>query len=158
MKTASLKEIRDELSHLSHANLIETVLRLAKYKKENKELLAYLLFDSMDENNYITEVKSLMNEEFLRLNITNYYLAKKTIRKVLRTTNKYIKYSGNKQTEVELLIHFCFKIKQSKILINGNLALKNLHQRQIDKIKIIISKLHEDLQHDYLIEIEELIS
>lgn len=156
MKIASLKEIKDELSHLSHAKLIEIILRLAKYKKESKELLTYLLFDSFDENNYINSVKSQMDQEFARMNISNYYLAKKTIRKVLRTTNKHIKYSGNKQSEVELLIHFCTKIKQSRILINGNKALNNIYQRQLEKIKSSISKLHEDLQHDYLIEIEDL--
>jgi hypothetical protein len=156
MKAASLKELKTELTNLSHSKVLELCMRLVKYKKENKELLTYLLFEANDENNYIKEVKLQMDEEFESLNMSNLYLAKKTIRKVLRTTNKYIKYSGSKQTEVELLIYFSFKIKNSGISLQSNTALGNIFQRQIIKINKALFSLHEDLQYDYKEEMKGL--
>jgi hypothetical protein len=46
MTFATLAEIKKELQQVD-ADLLQTLcLRLAKYKKENKELLGYLLFES----------------------------------------------------------------------------------------------------------------
>ena len=58
MESASIKEIRQELKEQDSTHLQEIVLRLARYKKENKELLSYLLFDSGDEANYVNKVKA----------------------------------------------------------------------------------------------------
>src|SRR6478752_2756331 len=113
MKSASLSEIKKELKILTPDQVLELCMRLAKYKKDNKELLNYLLFEAQDENSYINSIKAEMDEEIENLNKSNLYLSKKTIRKVLRTANKYIKYSGSKQTEVEILIHFCKTLKQT---------------------------------------------
>jgi len=156
MKAASLKELKTELSRQSSNDLQALMLRLIKYKKENKELLTYLLFESDNEDSYILEVKKQIDNEFSNINTNSLYFAKKTIRKVLRTTNKHIKYSGIKQTEVELLIYFCRKIKDSSIPLQSSKALYNIYHRQLNKVKISISKLHEDLQYDYNNEIEEL--
>jgi hypothetical protein len=101
-------------------------------------------------------VKALVDEQFEDLNKTNLYLAKKTIRKVLRTSNKFIKYSGNKQTEVELLIFFCKKLKDSGLSLNKNKALFNLYHRQIQRIHKALETLHEDLQYDYTEEMKVL--
>lgn len=149
MKAASLKELKTELSLLPHAKVVEHCMRLTKYKKDNKELLSYLLFEAGDEANFIKEVKLQMDEEMDAINITNSYLAKKTIRKVLRTANKFIKYSGLKQTEVELLMHFCFKMKASGIAMPYNSVLGKLYQRQIMRLGKALLSLHEDLQYDY---------
>ncbi len=156
MKTASLKELKAELIRKSDDDLQKLILRLVKYKKENKELLTYLLFESENEYFYINEVKKQIDSEFSNINTSSLYLAKKTIRKVLRTTNKHIKYSGIKQTEVELLTYFCKKIKDSNIPLQSSKALYNIYHRQLEKVKISVSKLHEDLQYDYMIELEEL--
>ena len=80
----------------------------------------------------------------------------KGIRKTLRLTNKYIRYSGHKQTEAELLIYFCTKLKESGIRIHSSNAMSNLYQRQIEKIRKAISALHEDLQFDYGEEMKKL--
>ena len=115
MKIASLKEIKDELNALQHDQLVELCVRLVKYKKENKELVAYLLFEVDDEKKYVQDVKSEIDDLFKEVNKSNSYLAKKTIRKILRIANKQIKFSGLKQTEVEVLIHFCLKLKKTGI-------------------------------------------
>ena len=50
MKFASLSEIRKELQMLPPKRLQELCLRIARYKKENKELLAFLLFEDDNSN------------------------------------------------------------------------------------------------------------
>jgi hypothetical protein len=57
MKTATVRELKQELSHLSHNEILELCLRLSKFKKENKELLTYLLFEESNESIYIENVK-----------------------------------------------------------------------------------------------------
>ena len=57
MKAASIREIKQVLENSTKTELSEVCLRLAKYKKENKELLTYLLFEADDEQNYLQNVK-----------------------------------------------------------------------------------------------------
>ena len=157
MKAFTLKELKAELTTLSPQEVTEICLRLAKYKKENKELLAYLLFNAGDEATYISEIKAQIDEQFEGINQSNLYLTKKMLRKVLRTTNRYIKYSGSKQTEVELLIFFLKKIKDSGIPYQRNKALENIYLRLILRIQKTIVSLHEDLQYDYSEELKPLL-
>jgi hypothetical protein len=89
-----------------------------------------------------------METGFLDINVSHVYFAKKTIRKVLRITNKYIRFSGSKQAEAELLIHFCQLVKDSGIKIDKNPALNNLYQNQMKKLEKAMESLHEDLQYD----------
>ena len=49
MKAVTVKKIKDELTHKTASELMEICLQLSKFKKENKELLTYLLFESHDE-------------------------------------------------------------------------------------------------------------
>ena len=149
MRTASLKEIKTELSLLHPMQIKELCLRMAKFKKENKELLTYLLFEAEDEKAYIKEVKSDIDQLFKEVNKSNSYLAKKTIRKILGIVNKQIKYSGSKQTEVELLIHFCKKLRKLGVPLYANTALGNIYLRQLQKTEKALATLHEDLQFDY---------
>ena len=149
MKAATLKEIKTELSTLHPVKVLNLCMHLAKYKKENKELLTYLLFEAYDEQSYIKEVKDQIDEQFEGVNKSSLYLAKKTLRKILRATNRFIKYSGSKQTEVELLIYFCKKIRKSGMPLRANTALGNLYQRQMKRINKALATLHEDLQYDY---------
>jgi hypothetical protein len=157
MKAFSLKELKAELTTLSPHEVTDICLRLAKYKKENKEMLAYLLFHSGDEASYISQVKEYVAEQFEDINQSNLYLTKKMLRKILRTTNRYIKYSGSKQTEVELGIFFLRKIKDSGIPYQRNKALENIYLRLIRRIQKTIAGLHEDLQYDYSMELKPLL-
>ena len=158
MKAATIKELKQELSLCTHKDLLEICLRLSRFKKENKELLTYLLFEASNEQGYIQDIKNEIEEQFGQINRTNYYFVKKSVRKILRGIKKYIRYSKKKETEVELLIHFCAELKRMRPSIEYNITLNNLYKRQISLIKKVISTLHEDLQFDYGIELEELIS
>lgn len=156
MKTASLSEIQKELITLSPKEITALCLRLTKYKKENKELLSYLLFEAHDEKQYIESVKEQADLLFEEMNRSNNYLVKKSLRKILRHINKHIKYSGIKQTELELRLYFCNKIKSERLPISSTTVLANLYQREIEKIKKTFGQLHEDLQYDYKDIMEEL--
>lgn len=156
MKTASVSDIKQELINTPQKQLMELCLQLVKYKKENKELLSYLLFESYDEKGYIEKVKGGILEQFETINKTNLYLAKKSLRKILRIAAKHIKYTGSKQAEAELLIYFCITLKRSGVYIHKSNALTNLYNQQLKKINKVIETMHEDLQYDYLKELEKL--
>lgn len=156
MKAVSVTTIKKELQHNSTDDLVELCLRLSKFKKENKELLTYLLFESHDETGYIASVKSELDTLFDAINTDSYHYIKKSVRKILRTLKKYARYSLKKETEVELLLHFCQRLKDFEPSIQNNLTLMNIYQRQIISIKKIVSTLHEDLQYDYHLALEEL--
>lgn len=156
MKTASIHELNQELKALEPKQVMELCLRLAKYKKENKELLSYLLFEAQDEKQYIKSIKEEADILFSEMNRSTAYLTKKSLRKILRFINKHIKYSGSKQTEIELRIYYCSKIKAERIPIDNHQVLSNLFYREIEKIKAVYLKLHEDLQYDYKNDVEAL--
>ena len=48
MKAATVSRIKKDISIKNHDELVELCLRLAKFKKENKELLTYLLYEADD--------------------------------------------------------------------------------------------------------------
>lgn len=148
MKAATIQEIKQELLALPHSKIAEITLRLARSKKENKEYLTFLLFESHNISGYIESVKKEMETEFLDINTSNIYFAKKTIRKVLRITNKYIRFPNSKLVEAELLLHFCKLVKDTGIRIEKNPALKNLYQNQLRKIGKAMEELHEDVNYD----------
>jgi hypothetical protein len=156
MKAATINEIKQELQALPPTRLSELCLRLAKFKKDNKELLTYLLFESADEGAYINSIKKAIDEEFAGLPKPNLYLTKKSLRKVLRVTAKQIRYTGSPQAEVELLTYFLRKLNTSGIPYQDSPVLVNLYKGQLKKVKGVIEGLHEDLQYDYLRELKGL--
>jgi hypothetical protein len=154
MDTASLHEIKKEINTLDPETIAGLCMRLAKYKKENKELLNYLLFEAHHEQNYISSVKENIDDLFNDIPAPNLYLTKKTLRKILRFVNKQIKYSGIAQTEIELRVHYCLKIKEARVPLTEGTVLFNLYQQQLIKINKTLMKLPEDIQADYQREIE----
>jgi DNA repair protein RadC len=156
MKAVPITRIKKELQHLSQEELVEIVLRVGKYKVENKELLTYLLFEASDEDGYVDVVKEYIDEQFDLVNKQQYYYIKKSVRKILRTIKKYVKFSKKPETEAALLIHFCRKLKKMQPSYLNNTVLTNMFDRQLALAEKTIAKMHEDLQYDYKLEIEEL--
>ncbi len=156
MKAASVNDIKQELKQLNPGQLTELCLRLARFKKENKELLTYLLFEAHDLPGYIAGVKEQMDENFAEINTSSVYFAKKTLRKILRIGNKYIRYTGSKEAEADILLHYLTSFKGLKLSWHKSTALTNLYNAQIKKIKAAIDTMHEDLQHDYQRSVERL--
>jgi len=149
MKASTINELKQELVNTPASTLIELCLRLARFKKENKELLTYLLFEAHDTSAYIRSVKEAMAMQFTDMNKSNVYYVKKTLRKVLRTAKKYIRYSGLAIVEVEVLIYFCEAMKELDLPVNRNPVLLNIYQNQIKNINKALKGMHEDLQYDY---------
>ena len=156
MKASTINELKQELVNTPASTLVELCLRLARFKKENKELLTYLLFEAHDTSAYIKSVKEAMALQFSDINKSNVYYVKKTLRKILRTAKKYIRYSGQPVIEIELLIYFCKSMKELNISIDKNPVLHNIYQNQLKNIHRALAELHEDLQYDYLKPINKL--
>lgn len=149
MKTAGVKQIKDELKQLNQQELIAIISRLSRFKKENKELLTYLLFEAHQEQDYINDLKTAIQHQFNTINTRSMYYTKKGVRAILKDTKKHIRFSGNKETEIDLLIHFCKLLKNFNPYYSQSKVLRDLCDRQIILIKVRISTLHLDLQHDY---------
>ena len=156
MKTATATEIKKALSYQSKEELLQLCLRLSRFKKENKELLTYLLFEADDESGYIEGVKSVIDEHFENINTKSYFYIRKSIRKIYSITKKHIRYSLKKETEVVLLLYFCQKLIEFTPSIKNNTALCNLFNRVKLQVQKTILKLHEDLQYDYNLLLEDL--
>ena len=156
MKPVTVAILKKELRERSSQELIDICLQLAKFKKENKELLTYVLFDANDEEAYIRAIKEEIDEEFLTLNHNSLYFIKKSTRKILRVLKRHIRYSKKKKTEADILLYFCTKLHQLKPAHMRSLQMINMYERQLVMAKKAISTLHEDLQYDYNLEVEKL--
>jgi peptide subunit release factor 1 (eRF1) len=158
LKAVTIKQLKDELAHKSAADLKELCLQLARFKKENKELLTYLMFESHDEETYIQTLKEEVDAQFEEINTKSFFYIRKGSRKILTSIKKHIRYSKKKETEAELLLYFCKKLKAFKPSIKRSTRLQSIFDTQVRMIKRVIEKLHEDLQYDFQLELDELLN
>lgn len=156
MKAASVKELKKELEQQSPYELVALCLRLSKFKKETKELLSYLLFEADDETAYILRTQEEVVAQFAEINTKSSIYIKKGVSKILRQVKTNIRYSGKKETEVELLLFFCAQLKAFRPSIKKITILQHLYERQLERIRKVIPMLHEDLQYDYGVELARL--
>lgn len=137
--------------------LVELCLSLAKYKRDNKAFLGYLLFEANNKIFFTNSVKSEIDEHFQTIDPQqNLYYVKKGLRKLLRTLGKYSKFTGDKAFTADVLIYFCSKLKNSGIPYQKSPLLVNLYAQQLKKINSLVDKFHEDLKLDYIQEIEKI--
>ena len=156
MKAASLATIKKELQQRPKDELLALCLRLGRFKKENKELLSYLLFESDDEDHYVSQIQDHITELFADIRRDHGYYARKSSRRILKEVKKYARYSNSKETEVALLLHYCANLKELMRGLQKSRAMDNLFQRQLDLAKKRLEKLHPDLHYDYQQQIETL--
>lgn len=156
MESFPLSEIKKELQNLQPKQLQELLLRLAKFKKENKELLSYLLFDAADEELFIENCKNEIDVQFRQINRSSHLYIKKSLRKGLKITNQYIKFSGSSKVEIELLLYFCKKMRDSGFSRFSHPVIWNIYLRQVQRIQKVLKTMHEDLQFDYEEAVKEL--
>lgn len=149
MKTASIKEIKTALEQLEHKELLQACLRLAKFKKENKELLTYILYENADEAAYIQSVKDVLADVFEEVNRSNLYFAKKTLRKIVRMANRYIRYSEDESTEPDILLFVAEKMLGLGLNMKKSAALENIYLSLLKKTRKSLAAMHEDLQYDF---------
>jgi hypothetical protein len=146
--TYGLQDIKKEVQHLPAQQITELCLRLARYKKENKELLAYLLFEANDEAGFTEKIKAEVGFMFSQLPSQSYNAAK-ALRKILRLISKYTKFMASKTAEIDLLLNFCTNYLQYTDRKANYKPLRLILTRQIQKTQTLIGKLHEDMQFDY---------
>src|SRR5690349_1974038 len=120
MKPESLNEIKKELNALQADTLRDICLRLARYKKENKEMLTYLLFEAQHESAYVSGIKGEIEEMFKTLPTGNVYYIKKSLRKIIRYAGRQVKYSRVPGTELDVRIFLCQQIKAAGIPMQRN--------------------------------------
>lgn len=149
MKTASVQELKAELASLDKKKIIEVTLRLIRSKLENKELASYMLFDSSDEQQYVLGVRSELNVLFKEINTSHLYFARKSLRKIVRLINKYCRFSGKTETEVDLRLYFCETLMDSGIPFRKSEVLQRMYDGQLKKAEIACERLHEDAQYDF---------
>jgi hypothetical protein len=144
MKAASIAELKRALVKLDQDELLESVLRLARFKKDNKELLTYLLFLSENEQGYANYLCDEIDQQFSLTPNAH----KKTLRKLIRWMNKCLRFSGIKETEVQVRIHFCQALKASKTPISRTRVVTNMYWGQVKKVEKVIEKFHPDIRYD----------
>ena len=142
MKAATISQLKKELVKLDHDELLDVCVRLAKFKVESKELLTYLLMKADDEIGYAEELCDEIDEF---LNVSG-KIHKKTLRKVVRWIDKSLRFSGDKETELQVRIHFCRRIKDKRISFGTCRVSENMYATQLKKIDKAIEKVHPDLQ------------
>ncbi|MEP7252982.1 MAG: hypothetical protein ABI683_11405 [Ginsengibacter sp.] len=148
VKTTTLSEIRKELEDKSNRELMEYCLRLARFKKENKELLSFLVFDANDVSSHIENVRNEIISSFDQINNTHVYYLKKSIRKILRQVNKHIRIIGERHAEAELLIQFCISLYAFPGNVVKHKQILKLYETNLGKAEKALSYLHPDLQYD----------
>ncbi len=156
MDTASIKQLKDTLSTLGREELTRLLLRIVKFKKENKELLTFLLFEADDLDAYVYEISLEIKNEFENYRLKTAYYKRKGCRRILRMLKKYIKYAADKEVEVRLLLAYVAILAESKTFITDR-VIQKIAFRQLLLAEKSIVKLHEDLQYEYRLEFEELM-
>lgn len=157
MKSATQVEIKKELDNLSPKQLKELCLRLSRFKKENKELITYLLFEAENEELFVEQLKAEIEVEFNSINDSNLYLVKKSLRKILRSINKYCRYTNNESTPIDLHLFYCEKLKERHWNRSESVSISKINESQLKKISQALDRLDPDLQADYAPRLEALL-
>ena len=151
-----LSDLKKELLELNKPELIQLCLRVAKLKRENKELLAYLIFDADDPLFYAQKLKPEIKEVFEQPFQHAYYLTK-SIRKVMRLITKYYRFTSNKQGETDLLIYLVEEFHQSWRYEYRYQALGKVIFRCLEKAQTNLKKIDEDFRADFEQPLAELL-
>jgi hypothetical protein len=156
MEIASLAQIKKELQLLSQKELIAVIADLAKFSTDNKLFLYFQLYGRDSPELFKEMVQQELVNEFLMANTRNYHYAKKSAQAIRRKLNKFLKFTRDKPTQIELIAFFCEMIYEYGYLAFGHPVIENLYQLQLGKIEKLLSQFHEDLQYDYQLKVEEL--
>ena len=140
-----LKGISDHLDYLHDLGV--TGIWLNPFLENNQKAYSYHGYSTTDF--YKSDPRYGSNEEFKNLNKKSAYLTKKAVRKALKDTNKYIRFSGSKETEIELLVYFCQQMRKHGNRLSYSRVLANLYMNLVKRIQKTLSTLPHDLQLVY---------
>ncbi|MEO6188482.1 MAG: hypothetical protein ABIO82_02220 [Ginsengibacter sp.] len=156
MKSASSSELKKQLQQKNHEELVNYCLRLSKFKKENKELLTFLLFESGNLSDFTNRIRKEIKIFFTEMNLAHVYYVKKSLRKILRNVSKYSRISGSKLVESELCIEVCLQIKNLPNNIASEKQVIKIYNTLLERIETLILSLHPDLQYDLKKQLEKI--
>lgn len=156
MKISSLAEIKKELKFLSDKELIEVIADLSKFSTDNKMFLYFKIFGKDNPELFTEMIQEELLMEFRKSNKSNYHKAKKSAQLIRRKLNKFLKFTRNKSTKVELISFFCKKLSEYGFLAYKHPVIENLFYMQVGKIDKLIIEMHEDLQYDFQHKVDEL--
>lgn len=143
-QAATLSELKKALVQLPHDELLDVCLRLTKFKIDNKELLTYLLLKSHDEPAYAEGLCDEIDRQF-----RDQPPHKRMLRKIVRWMDRCLRFSGNKETELQVRIHFCRCVADIAPKMKRCRVTANLYATQLSKIEKTLDKVHPDLQFDF---------
>ncbi len=156
MQAVGITQIKKELEHLSNAELKALCLAVAKYKKDNKEFVGFQLFNASNVEAFVVDAKTEVSQLMDECNGYNYGVVKKKLPKIIRLITKYGKYMNNKPGYADMLLHFCEEYNMLNASCKQYPVIENIYLRQIKKIRTLVATLHEDLQYDYIRQLEKL--
>lgn len=149
MQLPSLAQIKKELKTLDEKELIDVIIDLSKFTRDNKAYLYFRLFEKDNPRLFVEMVEGELEWHFQNANTKSYFTAKKSAQAIRRKLNKNLKLTKDKTAQIELIAYFCEKIRAYGYLGYHHPVIENLYQAQIRKMEKLIAGLHEDLQYDY---------
>lgn len=156
MKPADSKDIKAALTKLESATLREIILRLARLKKENKELLTYILFDAADKEGYVAEINHYVTQQMGEVNVKSAHFARKSLRRILKTAWRLVKYSGDAECVIQVNLHLLEEMNKSKIPFGKSTALENIRSQVKAAIEKNLKLVHADLAHDFKRQLQKM--
>lgn len=156
MTPASVDQIKKELQKLPPKKVLDLALRLARFKKENKELITYLLFEAGDEPGYIQSLQIEIDEMLGEIHKGPSATIKKQLRRITRLINRQTKYIGSKSAAVELHLHLCNGIYNHPDNLLNITSANTIFQQQLSKATRLVPLVEDDLQYDFQLTIDQL--
>ncbi|WP_158860304.1 hypothetical protein [Lunatibacter salilacus] len=156
MQFPSLTALKAELKHLSDKEFIALIADLSKFSRENKAFLFFKLYEKDNPRLFVEMVQEELEKEFQLANTKNYHFAKKAAQSIRRKLNKHLKLTKNKPDQIEVIEYFCRNLEKYGYLSFRHPVIDNLYALQVGKIEKLVTALHEDLQYDYELTIQEL--
>ncbi|MFM7709422.1 MAG: hypothetical protein ACKO5C_00765 [Ferruginibacter sp.] len=144
-----VQELRKRTADLQTSELIQLLSRLMRFKRENKELVAYELFVRDQPEVWFSEIRESFNSELETMNTSHPYFMKKTMRKLIRRAKTYARYAGDPAIESELFCGLLEVFNEHHLHVHPSDIVRKIYYDTFTRLEKNISKLHEDLQYDF---------
>jgi len=98
---------------------------------------------------YAEEVKGLMDDALQNLNTSSAFLAKKTLRKILKIAADNARFSSNAEIAAELTLHALSILNALPSKLMRATVIANMKKAQLKKMETTLAELHPDLEYEY---------
>jgi hypothetical protein len=145
-----IHEIRVKTNELSVESMHRLLTRLMRFKRENKELVAFELFVRDEPEAWFADIRKECHATLDDMNTSHPYFMKKTLRKLIRTVKTYARYAGDPAIEAELLCILLEAFHQRRLHEHTADKIQKIVTDTQVRLQKIIAKLHDDLQYDFI--------